>query len=78
LTAVVAGLRARRADLPDAVVKESRRQVVELVSCAEKAKQGDCRGAVEWMTAAVRKLLDTPQVVFNGVVAVLKHLENLS
>lgn len=64
--------------LAETVVKESRRQVVELVSSgAEKAKQGDFEGAVELMTAAVRKLPENPQVVFNAAVAVLKYLENL-
>ncbi len=69
---------AGRAELAETVAKESRRQVVELVSTgAEKAKQGDYQGAVELMTAAVHKLPDNPQVVFNAAVAVLKYLENL-
>lgn len=69
---------AGRTELAATVVKESRRQVVELVSTgAEKAKQGDFQGAVELMTAAVHKLPDNPQVVFNAAVAVLKYLENL-
>jgi DNA-binding NarL/FixJ family response regulator/thioredoxin-like negative regulator of GroEL len=69
---------AGRKELADKVAKESRRQVVELVSSgAEKAKQGDYLGAVELMTAAVHKLPDNPQVVFNAAVAVLKYLENL-
>jgi CheY-like chemotaxis protein/thioredoxin-like negative regulator of GroEL len=69
---------AGRAELAQEVARESRRQVVELVSTgAEKAKQGDYQGAVELMTAAVHKLPDNPQVVFNAAVAALKHLENL-
>jgi tetratricopeptide (TPR) repeat protein len=69
---------AGRRELADKVVKESRRQVVELVSTgAEKAKQGDFEGAVALMTAAVRKLPENPQVVFNAAVAVLKYLENI-
>jgi tetratricopeptide (TPR) repeat protein len=69
---------AGRKDLGETVVKESRRQVVELVSGGvEKAKQGDFRGAVELMTAAARKLPDNPQVAFNAAVAVLKYLENI-
>lgn len=69
---------AGRQELAEKVVKESRRQVVELVSTgAEKAKQGDYQGAVELMTAAVHKLPDNPQVVFNAAVAVLKYLENI-
>lgn len=69
---------AGRRELAEKVAKESRRQVVELVSSgAEKAKQGDFEGAVSLMTAAVRKLPENPQVVFNAAVAVLKYLENL-
>lgn len=69
---------AGRKDLAESVAKESRRQVVDLVSSgAEKAKQGDYRGAVTLMTEAARKLPDNPQVVFNAAVAVLKCLENL-
>jgi tetratricopeptide (TPR) repeat protein len=68
---------AGRKDLAEKIIKESRRQVGELVSAgAEKAKQGDYRGAVELMTAAVTKLPNNPQVVFNAAVAVLKYLEN--
>ena len=69
---------AGRQDLADNIAKESRRQVIELVSAgAEKAKNGDSRGAVALMTEAARKLPDNPQVVFNAAVAVLKCLENL-
>ena len=69
---------AGRSELAQSVAKESRRQVVELVSSgAERAKQGDYHGAVELMTAAVHKLPDNPQVVFNAAVAVLKYLENV-
>ncbi len=69
---------AGRPELAEVVVKESRRQVVELVSSgAERAKQGDYHGAVELMTAAVEKLPNNPQVVFNAAVAVLKYLENV-
>lgn len=67
-----------RQDLAESVAKESRRQVVELVaSGAEKAKQGDYRGAVALMTEAAQKLPDNPQVVFNAAVAALKCLENV-
>jgi len=52
--------------------------VVDLVSSgAEKARQGDYQGAVQLMTAAVHKLPQNPQVVFNAAVAVLKYLENV-
>lgn len=69
---------AGRTELAQTVAKESRRQVVDLVSSgAEKARQGDYPGAVELMTAAVHKLPDNPQVVFNAAVAVLKYLENV-
>jgi len=59
------------------LAKESRQEVVDLVAQgAVRAKDGDFRGAVELMTAAVGKLPDNPQVVFNAAVAVLKCLEN--
>lgn len=67
-----------RGELAQTVAKESRRQVVSLVSNgAERARQGDYEGAVELMSAAVQKLPENPQVVFNAAVAVLKHLEHL-
>ncbi|MES2831815.1 MAG: response regulator [Pseudomonadota bacterium] len=65
-------------ELADGIVAESKRRVAALVSSgAEKAKQGDFRGAVVLMTEAVQKLPDNPQVVFNAAVAALKCLENL-
>lgn len=68
---------AGRQDLAETVAKESRKQVVDLVSSgAEKAKQGDFRGAVELMTEAAHKFPDNPQVVFNAALALLKCLEN--
>ena len=67
-----------RADLAEKTAQESRRQVVELVnSGADKARQGDYKGAVESMQAAVQKMPDNPQVIFNAAVAILKYLENL-
>lgn len=67
-----------RTDLAEQTSRESRRQVVELVtSGADKARQGDYKGAVEQMLVAVQKLPDNPQVVFNAAVAILKYLENL-
>lgn len=67
-----------RGELAQTVAKESRRQVVSLVSNgAERARQGDYEGAVELMSAAVQKLPENPQVVFNAAVAVLKYLEHL-
>ncbi len=69
---------AGRKELAQTVAKESRRQVVDLVSSgAEKARQGDFAGAVDLMTTAARRLPDNPQVVFNAAVAVLKYLENV-
>ncbi|MDP9108944.1 MAG: response regulator [Pseudomonadota bacterium] len=69
---------AGRKDLAELTAKESRRVVVELVSSgADKARNGDYRGAVSLMMEAVKKLPDNPQVVFNAAVAVLKYLENL-
>jgi hypothetical protein len=69
---------AGKKELAEAIAKESRRQVVELVgSGAEKARQGDFSGAVELMTQAASRMPDNPQVIFNAAVAVLKCLENL-
>lgn len=69
---------AGRTDLAERVAAESRRVVVDLVSAgAEKARNGDYRGAVTLMMEAVAKLPENPQVVFNAAVAVLKYLENL-
>lgn len=70
--------KAGRAELATALAQESRQQVVDLVaSGANKAKEGDYRGAVSLMVEAVNKLPDNPQVVFNAAVAVLKCLENM-
>lgn len=69
---------AGRAELAETVARESRRQVGALVSSgAEKARQGDFKGAVELMTAAAHKLPDNPQVAFNAALAVLKYLDHL-
>jgi tetratricopeptide (TPR) repeat protein len=69
---------AGRKDLAESTARESRRVVVDLVSSgADKARQGDYRGAVTLMMEAVKKLPTNPQVVFNAAVAVLKSLENL-
>ncbi|GAB3545643.1 response regulator [Noviherbaspirillum agri] len=71
-------LQAGRTELAESVVRESRRQVVELVSSgAEKARQGDYKGALDLMTAAARKLPDNPQVAFNAALAALKYLDHL-
>lgn len=65
-------------ELAERVAKDSRRHVVELVSNgADRARQGDFRGAVELMTTAAHRLPDNPQVVFNAAVAALKCLEQL-
>ena len=70
--------KAGRGDLAASVAQESRQQVVDLVAAgANKAKEGDYRGAVVLMTEAVNKLPDNPQVAFNAAVAVLKCLENV-
>ncbi|MGZ8289456.1 MAG: response regulator [Telluria sp.] len=66
-----------RGELALTLARESRQEVVDLVAQgALRAKDGDYRGAVELMTAAVAKLPDNPQVVFNAAVAVLKCLEH--
>ena len=70
--------KAGRGELAGAIAQESRQAVVELVAAgANKAREGDYRGAVALMTEAVDKLPDNPQVVFNAAVAVLKCLENM-
>lgn len=69
--------RAGRKDLAESMAKESRRQVMNMVtSGADKAKQGDYRGAVDLMTEAARKFPENPQVVFNAALALLKCMEN--
>jgi DNA-binding NarL/FixJ family response regulator/Tfp pilus assembly protein PilF len=69
--------KAGRTDLALSTAQESRQQVVDLVAAgANKAKEGDFKGAVALMVEAVGKLPDNPQVVFNAAVAVLKCLEN--
>jgi tetratricopeptide (TPR) repeat protein len=69
--------KAGRKDLADAIAKESRKQVIGMVSSgAEKAKQGDFHGAVALMTEAARRFPDNPQVVFNAALALLKCIEN--
>ncbi len=69
--------KAGRNDLAASTAQESRQQVVDLVAAgANKAKEGDFKGAVVLMVEAVNKLPDNPQVVFNAAVAVLKCLEN--
>ncbi len=69
--------KAGRTDLAMTTAQESRQQVVDLVaSGANKAKEGDFKGAVALMVEAVGRLPDNPQVVFNAAVAVLKCLEH--
>jgi tetratricopeptide (TPR) repeat protein len=69
--------KAGRADMAHSVAQQSRQEVVDLVAAgANKAKEGDYKGAVALMVEAVGKLPDNPQVVFNAAVAVLKCLEN--
>ena len=70
--------KAGRGELALSLAQESRQAIVDLVaSGANKAKEGDFRGAVQLMVEAVNKLPDNPQVVFNAAVAVLKCLENM-
>jgi DNA-binding NarL/FixJ family response regulator len=69
---------AGREDLAKRVTRESKSQVVDLVSAgAEKARLGDYHGAVALMSEAAEKLPENPQVVFNAAVAVLKCLDSL-
>lgn len=68
---------AGRKEIAEEVAKESRKHVVGLVSNgAERAKQGDFRGAVDLMTEAARKFPENPQLVFNAALALLRCLEN--
>ncbi|SNS09844.1 Response regulator receiver domain-containing protein [Noviherbaspirillum humi] len=70
--------KAGRKDLGESVARESRRQVADLVANgAEKAKQGDYRGAVDLLAAAAQRLPNNPQVIFNAALAALKYLDNL-
>ncbi|MGZ3184655.1 MAG: response regulator [Telluria sp.] len=70
--------KAGKGDLALQLAQQARQEVVDLVaSGANKAKEGDFRGAVQLMVEAVNKLPDNPQVVFNAAVAVLKCLENV-
>jgi tetratricopeptide (TPR) repeat protein len=70
--------KAGRGELALALAQQARQEVVDLVaSGANKAKEGDYRGAVQMMVEAVNKLPDNPTVVFNAAVAVLKCLENI-
>jgi DNA-binding NarL/FixJ family response regulator/Flp pilus assembly protein TadD len=69
--------KAGRGDLALTIAQQSRQQVVDLVAAgANKAREGDYRGAVAMMLEAVGKLPDNPQVAFNAAVAVLKCLDN--
>ena len=69
--------RAGRKDLAESMARESKRQVMNMVtSGAEKAKKGDYRGAVDLMTEAARKFPENPQVVFNAALSLLKCMEN--
>ena len=69
---------AGRSEMAKKLMQDARRQVIELVAAgAEKAKQGDYRGAVVLMKEAAGKLPDNPQIVFNAALAMLKCLDNL-
>ena len=69
---------AGREDLAKRVTRESKSQVVDLVSAgAEKARLGDYHGAVRLMSEAAARLPENPQVVFNAAVAVLKCLDSV-
>jgi predicted Zn-dependent protease/CheY-like chemotaxis protein len=64
-------------ELAATLAQETHQEVVDLVAQgALRAQQRDFRGAVDLMTAAVEKLPNNPQVVFNAAVAVLKCLDN--
>lgn len=70
--------KAGRPELAAEVAQKSRQVVIDMVaSGAQKAKDGDYRGAVELMQEAVSKMPENPQVAFNAAVAVLKCLEHM-
>jgi hypothetical protein len=70
--------KAGKSDMAAALAQQSRQVVIDMVAAgAQKAKEGDYRGAVDLMSEAVSKMPDNPQVAFNAAVAVLKCLENM-
>ena len=69
--------KAGRPELAATVAQHSRQVVIDMVAAgAQKAKDGDYRGAVDLMQEAVSKMPENPQVAFNAAVAVLKCLEH--
>jgi DNA-binding NarL/FixJ family response regulator/thioredoxin-like negative regulator of GroEL len=69
--------KAGKSDMAAALAQQSRQVVIDMVAAgAQKAKEGDYRGAVDLMSEAVSKMPDNPQVAFNAAVAVLKCLEH--
>jgi len=69
--------KAGKTEMAAAVAQKSRQVVIDMVAAgAQKAKEGDYRGAVDLMTEAVSKMPENPQVAFNAAVAVLKCLEH--
>lgn len=69
---------AGRDDLAMRVTRESKSQVIDLVSAgAEKARLGDYQGAVGLMSEAAARLPENPQVIFNAAVAALKCLDSI-
>lgn len=69
--------RAGKGELAQALAKQSRQQVVDLVaSGAARAKDGDYQGAATLMMEAAIKLPNNPAVAFNAVLAVLRRLEH--
>ena len=69
--------KAGRGELAATVAQQSRQVVIDMVAAgAQKAKDGDYRGAVEMMNEAAAKMPENPQVAFNAAVAVLKCLEH--
>ena len=70
--------RAGRADLAKGMDLQVRKQVAELVAASdEKSKQGDYKGAVQAMLAAVHKIPENVQLVYGAVNAMLKHIDVL-
>jgi len=69
--------RAGKGELAQALARQSRQQVVDLVSSgAARARSGDYQGAVTLMLEAAIKMPNNPAVAFNAALAVLRRIEH--
>ncbi len=70
--------KAGRTDLALGMDNQVKKQVAEMVVASEeKTKQGDYKGAVITMLAALHKTPDNLQILFATVTAILKQLDTL-